>query len=59
MNNIKLTNMKNIETTELKSINDIFNHPIFDDYYIKTWPIFNSDFQEIVDLQNIINNYYA
>jgi hypothetical protein len=37
---------------ENNSINDIFNNPIFDDYYIKTWPISNSDFQEIVDLQN-------
>jgi hypothetical protein len=60
MNNIKLTNMKTIiESTELKSIKEIYNQPLFSDYYIKTWPIFNSDFQEIVDLQNIINNYYA
>jgi len=48
-----------IESTELKSIKEIYNQPLFSDYYIKTWPIFNSDFQEIVDLQNIINNYYA
>ena len=53
MKNIELTNMKTIiESIDLNYINDIFNNPIFDDYYIKTWPIFNSDFQEIVDLQN-------
>jgi hypothetical protein len=60
MKNIELTNMKTIiESTELKSIKEIFNHPIFDDYYIKTWNIFNSNhFKELWDLQNIINNYY-
>jgi hypothetical protein len=61
MKNIELTNMKTIiESINLKNINDIFNNPIFDDYYIKTWNIFNSNhFKELWDLQTIINNYYA
>ena len=57
MKNIKLTNMKTI--IESIDINYIFNNPIFDDYYIKTWTIFNSNnFNAFWDLQNIINNYY-
>jgi hypothetical protein len=56
--------MNNIKSTTLDFINDlfninIFNNPIFDDYYIKTWTIFNSNhFKELWDLQTIINNFY-
>ena len=50
MNNIKLTNMKTIiESTELKSIKEIYNQPLFSDYYIKTWPILN----------NLNNDFFA
>lgn len=49
----------NMESINLKYINDIFNNPIFDDYYIKTWSIFNGNhFKELWDLQTIINNFY-
>jgi hypothetical protein len=49
----------NMESINLKYIKDIFNNPIFDDYYIKTWSIFRSNhFKELWDLQTIINNYY-
>jgi len=48
-----------IESINLNYINDIFNNPIFDDYYIKTWNIFNSNhFKELWGLQTIINNFY-
>jgi hypothetical protein len=60
MKNIELTNMKTIiESIDLNYINEIFNNPIFDDYYIKTWSIFNiSYFEELYQLPTIINNYY-
>jgi hypothetical protein len=49
----------NNQSINLKYINDIFNNPIFDDYYIKTWTIFNGNhFKELWDLQTIINNFY-